>query len=222
MRVNIRNRASHSIGAGFLLFALSVPALAQMTPVGHHGVQLSSTATAESLQESPPSATKPHDAAYLIGSADVLAITVWKEPEVSRSIPVRPDGKISLPLVGEIQAAGRTPLQLEHEIAIRLQAYINKPDVTVIVQQINSEKFNILGRVMHPGSYPMSSSITVLDAIATAGGFQEFAKQKSVYILRPNPQGGQARIAFNYKEVIKGKHPEQNIRLEPHDTIIVP
>lgn len=167
-------------------------------------------------------ATKAHDAAYVIGNADVLAITVWKEPEVSRSVPVRPDGRISLPLVGEIQATGRTPLQLEQDIAAKLQTYINKPEVTVIVQEINSEKFNILGRVIKPGSYPLAGGATVLDAIATAGGFQDFAKQKSIYILRVNPSGGQTRIFFNYKDVVKGKHPEENVKLQARDTIVVP
>ena len=152
----------------------------------------------------------------------MLAINVWKEPDVSRSVPVRPDGRISLPLVGELQAAGRTPLQLEHDIAAKLRAYITEADVTVIVQQINSEKYNVLGRVMKPGAYPMSGTTTILDAIATAGGFQDFARQKAIYILRSNPEGGQSRIAFNYKDVIKGKHPEQNIKLQSHDTIVVP
>jgi polysaccharide export outer membrane protein len=152
----------------------------------------------------------------------VLAVTVWKEPEISRAVPVRPDGKISLPLVGELQATGRTPLQLEQDIAARLKTYITNPDVTVIVQEINSEKFNVLGRVVKPGSYPLTASTTVLDAIATAGGFQDFAKQKGVYILRKVSGGGQTRLAFNYKDVIKGKHPEQNIKLEPGDTVIVP
>lgn len=167
-------------------------------------------------------ATKAHDAAYVVGNADVLAITVWKEPEVSRTVPVRPDGRISLPLIGEIQATGRTPLQLEEDIATKLQTYINKPEVTVIVQEINSEKFNILGRVVKPGSYPLAGGATVLDAIATAGGFQDFAKQKSIYILRVNPGGGQTRIPFNYKDVVKGKHPEENIKLQARDTIVVP
>jgi polysaccharide export outer membrane protein len=167
-------------------------------------------------------AMKPHDAAYVIGSSDVLAITVWKEPEISRSIPVRPDGKISLPLAGELQAAGRTPLQLEQDISGKLKAYITNPDVNVIVQQINSEKFNVLGRVAKPGSYLLASTTTVLDAIATAGGFQDFAKQKGIYILRSTPGGGQTRLAFNYKDVIKGKHPEQNTKLQPGDTVVVP
>ena len=166
--------------------------------------------------------TKPHDASYTIGNSDLLAITVWKEPEISRSIPVRPDGKISLPLAGELQATGRTPLQLEQDISGKLKSYINSPEVTVIVQEINSEKFNVLGRVAKPGSYPLTASTTVLDALATAGGFQDFAKQKGVYVLRRAPGGGQTKLEFNYKDVIKGKHLEQNVKLEPGDTVIVP
>lgn len=166
---------------------------------------------------------KAHDASYIIGNSDVLAITVWKQPDISRpNIPVRPDGRISLPLVGEIQAAGRTPLQLEQEITERLKTYMTNPDVTVIVDQINSQKFNVLGRVAKPGSYPLTATTTVLDAIASAGGFQDFAKQRGVYILRQTTGAGQTRIPFNYKDVIKGKHPEQNIRLQPGDTVIVP
>jgi polysaccharide biosynthesis/export protein len=182
---------------------------------------LQTSAAGASVADASP-ATKPHDAAYKIGSSDVLAITVWKEPEVSRSIPVRPDGKISLPLVGELQAAGRTPLQLEQDISGKLKAYITNPDVNVMVQQINSEKFNVLGRVAHSGSYPLSTDTTVLDAIATAGGFLDFAKETGVYVLRSTPGSGQKRLAFNYKDVIKGKHPEQNIKLEPGDTVVVP
>ena len=166
--------------------------------------------------------SKPHDDSFIIGNDDILAINVWKEPDISRSIPVRSDGKISLPLVGEVQAAGRTPLKLEQEIAGKLRNYISEPEVTVMVQQINSEKFNILGQVARPGAYPLTNSATVLDAIAIAGGFRDFAKQKSIYILRQNSGGGETRIPFNYKDVVKGKNPEQNIKLEPRDTIVVP
>ncbi len=168
-------------------------------------------------------ATKAHDDSFVIGNDDVLAINVWKEPDVSRpSVPVRSDGKISLPLVGEVQATGRTPLKLEQEIAAKLKNYIAEPEVTVMVQQINSQKFNILGMVNRPGSYPISNSATVLDAIALAGGFKDFAKQKAIYVLRQNPDGTQGRLAFNYKEVVKGKNPAQNIKLQPRDTIVVP
>ena len=167
-------------------------------------------------------ATKAHDDTFVIGNDDVLNINVWKEPDVSRSIPVRSDGKISLPLAGEIQAAGRTPLALEREIAGKLQNYISEPEVTVMVTQINSQKFNILGQVARPGTFSLTNAPTVLDAIALSGGFRDFAKKKSIYVLRQNPNGSESRIPFNYKEVIKGKNPVQNIKLQPHDTIVVP
>ncbi len=162
------------------------------------------------------------DSAYVIGANDVLAISVWKEPDISRSVPVRSDGKISLPLVGELTASGQTPLQLEQEITKRLQSYISEPEVTVIVTDSKSQKVNILGMVARPGAYLLTSSTTVLDAIAMAGGFKDFAKQKSIYVLRQAPDGTQKRIPFNYKDVIKGKNPEQNIRLQAGDTLVVP
>ena len=167
-------------------------------------------------------ATQPHDDTYTIGVDDVLAISVWKEPDVSRTVPVRSDGKISLPLAGEIQASGQTPKQLEKALATKLQGFISEPEVTVIVSDSRSQKFNILGMVSKPGTYPLTNSSTVLDAIATAGGFRDFAKQKSIYVLRQNPDGGQSRLPFNYKDVIKGKDSTQNIKLQPRDTIVVP
>jgi polysaccharide export outer membrane protein len=163
-----------------------------------------------------------HDDSFVIGDDDVLAINVWKEPDISRTVPVRSDGHISLPLVGDVQAAGRTPLKLELDIAARLKNYIGEPEVTVMVQQINSQKFNILGQVNKPGSYVLANSATILDAIALAGGFRDFAKEKSVYVLRQNPDGSQTRIPFNYKEVVKGRNPAQNVRLQPRDTVVVP
>jgi len=166
--------------------------------------------------------SKPHDDSFVIGANDVLAINVWKEPDVSRSVPVRSDGKISLPLAGEIQASGLTPLKLEQDIASKLQSYISEPEVTVIVQQINSQKFNILGMVSKPGSYSLTNSSTVLDAIAAAGGFRDFAKQKSIYVLRRNSNGTESRLPFNYKDVVKGKNPDQNVKLQPNDTIVIP
>jgi polysaccharide export outer membrane protein len=159
---------------------------------------------------------------YVIGDGDVLTINVWKEQELTGSVPVRLDGKISLPLIGEVQASGKTPIQLKNDITAKLSAFLSAPDVTVTVLQMNSQKFNVLGRVTKPGSYPLSATTTVLDAIAAAGGFQDFAKQKGIYILRKDAKGGMTRIAFNYKDVIKGSHPEENIQLRPDDTIIVP
>ena len=159
---------------------------------------------------------------YIIGNGDLLAINVWKEAEISRVVPVRPDGKISLPLIGELQASGRTPRQLQEEIAKKLKDYVAEPEVNVIVQEIKSQKFNVLGMVMHPGSYTLTKPMTVIDAIAMAGGFRDFAKQKDVYVLRRDVGGKQNRLPFNYKDVIKGRSPEQNVELQSDDTVVVP
>lgn len=163
-----------------------------------------------------------HDDTFIIGNDDVLAISVWNEPNLTKSIPVRSDGKISMPLIGEIQATGRTPAQLEREITGKLKNYITAPQVAVIVEKINSKKFNILGEVMKPGSYPISQASTVVDAIALAGGFRDFAKKTGVYVLRKSADGRESKMSFNYKDFIKGKNPGQNIAIEPNDTIIVP
>jgi len=185
--------------------------------------QVATPAKAEAQTASKQdSDARAHDNSYVIGNDDMLAINVWKEAEISRSVPVRSDGKISLPLAGELQAAGLTPFKLEQHIAERLKNYISEPEVTVIVQQINSQKFNIMGQVVKPGSYSLASATTVLDAIAVAGGFRDFAKKKSIYVLRQNADGTQTRIPFNYKEVIKGQNPSQNEKLQPRDTVVVP
>ena len=180
------------------------------------------TAPQNAERSAAGSAGKPHDESFVIGADDVLAVSVWKEPDISRAVPVRSDGKISLPLVGELQASGQTPRQLEQEITKKLQSYISEPEVTVIVQQIKSQRFNILGQVTRPGSYLLTNPMTDLDALALAGGFRDFAKQKSIYVLRQSPDGSQTRIPFNYKDVIKGKNSDQNVKLEPRDTVVVP
>ena len=149
--------------------------------------------------------TKPHDASFVIGNDDLLAINVWKEPDISRSIPVRSDGRISLPLVGELQATGRTPLQLEEDIASKLRNYIAEPEVTVMVQEIRSQKFNILGQVDKPGSYSLELATTVLDAIAAAGGFRDFANQKGFTSFVRTLAVVQSRIAFNYKRLLRAR-----------------
>lgn len=171
---------------------------------------------------SPLLYSKESGASLLIGPEDVLVIDVWKEPEISRTIPVRPDGKISLPLVGELQASSLTPSQLQEEISQKLQKFISEPEVTVMVQEVKSRHFNILGQVVKPGAYQLTNSMTILDAIATAGGLRDFAKRKSIYILRPNQDGTETRIPFNYKDAVKGLDPAQNIKLASLDTIIVP
>lgn len=219
MRSNLRSALKQTI----FLISVGSPiwTLAQNAPPTNAKTEAPVTvASLGQVVDAPLS--KPHDDSFVIGANDVLAINVWKEPDVSRSVPVRSDGKISLPLAGEVQAAGLTPLRLEQDIAGKLQSYISEPEVTVIVQQINSQKFNILGMVNKPGSYSVTNSSTVLDAIAAAGGFRDFAKQKSIYVLRQNADGTKSRIPFNYKDVVKGKNSEENVKLEPNDTIVVP
>ncbi|HXJ89061.1 MAG TPA: polysaccharide biosynthesis/export family protein [Candidatus Binatia bacterium] len=159
---------------------------------------------------------------FVIGPGDVLAINVWKESEISKVVPVRSDGRISLPLIGELQASGLAPKQLEAEITKRLKDYVADPSVTVVVQEIHSQKINVLGMVSHPGSFPLAKPMTVVDSIATAGGFRDFAKQKDIYVLHKDANGKQIRIPVNYKDVIKGLHPEQNIELQSGDTVVVP
>jgi polysaccharide biosynthesis/export protein len=152
----------------------------------------------------------------------VLAINVWNEQNLTRQVTVRTDGKISLPLIGDVQAQGRTPLQLEMDLTDKLKNFVSNPQVTVIVQEIHSLKFNILGQVTKPGSYPLTAGTTIVDAIAAAGGFKDFAKKKGVYVLRPTLSGGETRYDFNYQDFIKGKNPKDNIVLKSHDTVVVP
>jgi polysaccharide export outer membrane protein len=215
------SRSSKTGRLAALLVAILLCGALYAQTVARNSTGASALAGPTSTHEADIAAAKPHDNSFVIGNDDVLAINVWKEPDISRSIPVRSDGKISLPLVGELQAAGLTPLRLESDIAGRLKNYISEPEVTVIVQQVNSQKFNILGQVARPGSYVIANSPTVLDAIALAGGFRDFAKKKSVYVLRQG-SSGESRVPFNYKDVIQGKNMSQNVKLRPGDTIIVP
>ena len=162
------------------------------------------------------------DEDYVIGPEDVLAINVWHETELSRSVPVRLDGKISLPLVGDLKASGLTPRELEAELAKGLDAYIHKPQVTVIVQEVNSHKFYVLGEVQRPGSYPLSPKMTVLSALAIAGGFRDFAKVNQIYLLRPSPDGTRSHIRFDYKAAVKGSNSYRDLELKAGDTVVVP
>jgi polysaccharide export outer membrane protein len=161
------------------------------------------------------------DANYVIGSEDVLAINVWKEADISRTVPVRPDGKISLPLLNDVQAAGLTPQQLASSIRDGLKKFMSDPEVTVIVTAVNSRRVYILGEVTHPGAQPLLSGMTVLQALASAGSFTQFANIKAIYVLR-NENGKQVKYPFNYKAVVKGQNQSQNLELKPGDTIVVP
>ncbi|PYU28462.1 MAG: sugar transporter [Acidobacteria bacterium] len=161
------------------------------------------------------------DPNYVIGSEDVLDVSVWKEPDLSRTVPVRPDGKISLPLLNDVQAAGLTPLQLAAAITTSLNKFVTNPQVTVIISQINSQRFYLLGEVTRPGAYSLIPGMTVLQALSNAGGFTPYANSKKIYLLREE-NGKQQKLSFNYKDVIAGKRTEQNIVLKTGDTIIVP
>jgi len=209
-----------------VMFAISILALnlcqAQESDKNHPGPQARLVEGSAHTADSTPAAAHTQIDTYIIGNEDVLAISVWKEAEISRTVPVRSDGKISLPLVGEIAAAGKTTTQLQELVASSLRPYISEPAVTVIVQEMRSKKFNILGHVQKPGAYAFSPPLTVVDAIALAGGFRDFAKSKNIYVLRTVSEGEIKRFPFNYKEVVQGIHPEQNILLQTHDTIVVP
>ncbi len=209
------------IGASFAIALLTCASSSCQTSTPVTGIP-GTSATETSEQSNTPARTTRPDDTFIIGNDDVLSVNVWKEPDLTKQIPVRSDGKISLPLIGDIQAAGRTPSQLEQDIADRLKSFITDPQVVVIVQEIHSLKFNILGEVTRPGSYPLTVGTTIVDAIAIAGGFKDFAKKKGIYVLRQGLSGSQLRLEFNYQDFIKGKDTKQNIVLKPHDTIVVP
>ncbi len=178
--------------------------------------------TASNLTTTDPIKKAAVDSNFIIGPDDILAVNVWKEPEVSQTVTVRPDGKISLPLAGEVAASGLTPKQLETVISHQLENYMSRPEVTVIVHEVKSQRVVVVGEVAKPGSYTLQTPMTVLDAIAQAGGPLDYAKTKSIYVLRLAPDGHPTRIPFNYRQVIKGHNLTQNVRLEPFDTVVVP
>jgi polysaccharide export outer membrane protein len=165
-----------------------------------------------------PAQAPPAD--YVIGADDTLHISVWKEPDLTATLPVRSDGKISLPLLNDVPAAGLTPMQLADSITGKLKKYIADPRVTVVVTAMNSQRVFVTGEVSHPGAMPLLPHMTVLQALSSAG-FTQFANVKKVYLLR-TVNGLQVKLPFNYKEVVKGNHPEQNIMLKPGDTVVVP
>ncbi len=160
------------------------------------------------------------DTDYVIGADDTLRISVWKEPNLSETLPVRPDGKISMPLLNDIPAAGLTPLQLKDSITEKLKKFIADPRVTVVVTAMSSRRIFVSGEVLHTGPMTLLPNMTMLQALSQAG-FTQFANVKGIYLLRTE-NGRQKMLPFNYKEVIKGNHPEQNILLKPNDTVVVP
>jgi polysaccharide export outer membrane protein len=157
---------------------------------------------------------------YVIGPNDTIFVSVWKEPDLTNTLPVRADGMISMPLLNDVQAAGLTPMQLGASITDKLKKFVADPHVTVVVTQMNSQRIYVTGEVTHNGAVPLLPDMTVLQALAGAG-FTQFANTKGIYVLR-NENGTQKRYPVNYKKLVKGQAPEQNILLKPGDTIVVP
>jgi len=205
-------------GTLFLLPLLAIPALGQDTSKKEKENKAMAAGAANVNEQKPRAATD--DPNYVIGPEDILDINVWKEPDISRVVPVRPDGKISLPLLHDVQAAGLTPRQLGSQVTESLKKYLTEPQVTVIVTAINSRRFYILGEVGRPGAYPLLTNMTVLQALSSAG-FSQFANLKKIYVMRTE-NGKQVKYPFNYKEVVSGQNTQQNILLKPGDTIVVP
>jgi len=204
------------LAGAWLVLTLGVPQ-EPPKPVGSDG---SVPKAAVSAPETPPP-VKPNDAEYRIGAQDVLRIDVWKEDQLTRTVPVRPDGKVTLPLMNDIQAEGLTPMQLASAISEGLKKYVNNPQVTVTVTEILSRRIYVTGEVARAGAFPLLPNMTVLQALSSSGGFTQFARLKNIYVLRVE-NGKQVKHAFNYKEVVNGKNDEQNILLQPGDVIVVP
>jgi polysaccharide export outer membrane protein len=202
----------------FVLAALGAALALGQNPPGGPPQPTSTVPTIEEAKSNPDAPSAPVDpSSYIIGPEDQLRVRVWREPDVSGDVTVRPDGKITLPLIGELQAAGRTPQALAQTVTEKLSEFLNRPEVMVEVRAVRSKKYYITGQVNKTGAFPLTVPTTVLEALSGAGGFQPWAKKKKIVILR-----GNKRFKFNYNEVIEGKHLEQNIYLENGDHIIVP
>ncbi|MBV9062050.1 MAG: polysaccharide biosynthesis/export family protein [Alphaproteobacteria bacterium] len=191
------------------------------TPLGISAQTASPSSDAAAAKDAP--AAVPMSAAgpsYVIGPEDTLHISVWKETELTNTLPVRPDGKISMPLLNDVQAAGLTPMELAESITERLKKYVADPRVTVVVTAMNSQRYFVTGEVLHTGAAVLLPNMTVLQALATAG-FTQFANTKGIYVLR-TVNGAQQKIPVNYRRLVKGEAMNQNIILKPGDTIVVP
>jgi len=204
------------------LTAISIAALLFSAEARQTDASAQATIPAAPSAAAPSPAAKPAaaDPNYIIGAQDVLDINVWKEEQLTKTIPVRPDGKISLPLLNDVQAAGLTPTQLGALITTDLKKFVTDPQVTVIVREINSQRIYLLGEVNRPSAYPLLPGMTVLQALSSAGGFTQFANLKKIYVLRTE-NGKQEKLPFNYKEALS-KGDQNNIFLKAGDTIVVP
>jgi len=173
----------------------------------------------DSTQAKDPAPASQAGPTYVIGPDDTLYISVWKEPDLTETLPVRADGKISMPLLNDVQAAGLTPMQLGAALTDKLKKYVSDPHVTIVVTQMNSQRVYVTGEVLHPGAMNLTPNMTVLQALSSAG-FTQFANTKGIYVLR-NERGNENKLPVNYKKLIKGEG-GQNIVLKPGDTIVVP
>jgi len=191
------------------LLTVNVPAARSMTRTQ----QVSSSNAAAASVSLPPG--------YVIGPEDVLSIVFWRDKDMSADVIVRPDGRISLPLLNDVEAAGRTPDELRAQLVKAAAKFLEEPNATVVVKEIHSRKIFVTGQVGKPGTYPLTGGMNVLQAIAHVGGLLEYADAKNIVILRQE-NGQERRFKFNYKDVVKGKDVQQNIALKPGDTIIVP
>lgn len=205
-----------------MLFIFAMHSLAQQKPVtpppAPQDEPQQPSVTPKSNMPVPTEAGAPVDSArYKIGPTDILMIRVWNQPRFSGPVSVHEDGNITLPLVGDLPAGGKTPNEVENIVAKALAKYVVKPLVTVTVQEVQSKKYYMDGEVNRPGEYPLVAPTTVLEAISKSGGLREFANRKHIYVLR-----GDKRIKFNYKQVLKGKNMSQNIKLKPGDHVVVP
>ncbi|MGP0019199.1 MAG: polysaccharide biosynthesis/export family protein [Candidatus Sulfotelmatobacter sp.] len=214
------------MGIGLLgLGMLGLKTMAQTSDLAKsEGTANKPAATTAGTPDNKPAADAVQGAAnapdYVIGADDTLHISVWKEPDLSETLPVRPDGKISMPLLDDIPAAGMTPELLKEVITSKLKKYIADPRVTVVVTAMNSRRIFVTGEVAHTGPMNLLPHMTMLQALSQAG-FTQFANVKKIYLLRTE-NGKQVKLPFDYKAVIKGDHPEQNIALKPGDTLVVP
>ena len=217
------NRTIVFVAAILLAGAENTHAAQQDTKSAKKDVSVASTrstpAAVEDPKPAPAAATT--DPAYQIGPEDVLDISVWKEPDVSRVVPVRPDGRISLPLINDVKAAGMSPQELAKTVSEKLRKYLNEPQVTVIVTAINSQRVYVVGEVLRAGAFPLIPGMNVLQALSSAGGFTTFADVKKIYVMRQR-DGKLVELQFDYRAVLKGGNREQNIKLEPGDTVVVP
>jgi polysaccharide export outer membrane protein len=192
--------------------------------VSTSGVGQQKEQAAESTLRAASATTAPEGASnssYVIGASDVLTVTVWREPTLSGPILVRPDGMISMALLGDVHAAGLTPLQLSDQIATKLKKYYQDPKVSVVVTQIHSKLVFLIGEVNRKGPVEMTPGMTLLEAISSAGGLTDFANTRKIYLLRNQEAGSQVKIPVHYKEALKGDG-NNNLALKPGDTIVVP